>query len=59
MTYKVSKINLNDVRHFNTLPHMWQLIAKHVDNNGRKRPIILRNLWLLGLAIRVGGSSSC
>jgi hypothetical protein len=21
-------------------------MAKHVDNNGRKRPIIVRNLWL-------------
>jgi hypothetical protein len=34
------------VRHFNTPPHVWQLMAKHVDNNGRERPIIARNLWL-------------
>jgi hypothetical protein len=29
--------NLSDVEHFNTP-------AKHVDNNGRERPIIARNL---------------
>jgi len=34
------------VGHFNTTPHVWQLMAKHVDNNGRERPIIARNLWL-------------
>jgi len=38
--------NLSDVGHFNTLPHVWQLMAKHVDNNGRERPIIARNLRL-------------
>jgi hypothetical protein len=38
--------NFNDVEHFNTLPQVWQLIAKHLNNNGRKRPIIARNLWL-------------
>jgi hypothetical protein len=38
--------NLSDVRHFNTPPHMWQLMVKHVNNNGRERPIIARNMWL-------------
>jgi hypothetical protein len=38
--------NLSDVGHFNTPPHVWQLMAKHVDNNGRERPIIAINLWL-------------
>jgi hypothetical protein len=38
--------NLSDVGHFNTPPHVWQLMAKHVDNNGRERPIIARNMWL-------------
>jgi hypothetical protein len=38
--------NLSDMRHFNTPLHVWQLMAKHVDNNGRERPIIARNLWL-------------
>jgi hypothetical protein len=27
--------NLSDVGHFNTPPHVWQLMVKHVDNNGR------------------------
>jgi hypothetical protein len=40
------KGNFSDVRHFNTPPHVWQLMAKHVDNNRRERPIITRNLWL-------------
>jgi cbb3-type cytochrome oxidase cytochrome c subunit len=30
--------NLSNVGHFNTPPHVWQLMAKHVDNNGRKMP---------------------
>jgi len=34
------------VGHFNTPTHVWQLMAKHVDNNGRERPIIARNLCL-------------
>jgi hypothetical protein len=38
--------NLSDVGHFNTRPHVWQLMAKHVDNNRRERPIIARNPWL-------------
>jgi len=38
--------NLNDVEHFNTPPYVWQLIAKHVDNNEREKPIIARNMWL-------------
>jgi hypothetical protein len=41
-----SEGNLSDVGHFNTSPHVWQLMTKHVDNNGRDRPIIARNLWL-------------
>jgi hypothetical protein len=42
MAYKVSgERNLSDVRHFNTPPHMWQLMAKHMDNNGRKMPIMI------------------
>jgi hypothetical protein len=42
-----SEGNLSDMRHFNTPPYVWQLIAKHVDN-GRERPIMIitRNLWL-------------
>jgi hypothetical protein len=28
--------NFSDVKHFNTLLHIWQLIIKHVDNNGKK-----------------------
>jgi hypothetical protein len=38
--------NLSDMGHFNMSPHVWQLMAKHVDNNGRKSPIIAKNLWL-------------
>jgi hypothetical protein len=34
------------VGHFNTLLHVWQLMVNHMDNNGRERPIIARNLWL-------------
>jgi hypothetical protein len=30
--------NLSDVGHFNKPPHVWQLMAKHVDNNGREDP---------------------
>jgi hypothetical protein len=36
--------NLNDVGHFNTSPYVWQLMAKHMDNNGREMSIIARNL---------------
>jgi len=39
-----SEGNLSDVGHFNTSPHLWQLMAKHMDNNGRERPIIAKNL---------------
>jgi hypothetical protein len=38
--------NLSDMRYFNTLPHVWQLITKHVNNNRRKRHIIAGNLKL-------------
>jgi hypothetical protein len=40
------KKNLSDVGHFNTSPLVWQLIAKHVDNNEREMPIIVRNMWI-------------
>jgi hypothetical protein len=36
--------NLNDVEHFNTPPHVWQLMTKHVKNNGREKPTVARNL---------------
>jgi hypothetical protein len=39
-----SEGNLSDVGHFNTLPHVWQLMVKHMDNNERKMPIIARNM---------------
>jgi hypothetical protein len=39
--------NLSDVGHFNTPSHVWQLMVKHVDNNGREIPIIARNLALI------------
>jgi len=38
--------NLSDVGHFNMPPYMWRLMGKYVDNNGRKKLIIARNLWL-------------
>jgi hypothetical protein len=38
--------NLSNVGHFDMPPHVWQLMIKHVDNNGRERPIIARNLCL-------------
>jgi hypothetical protein len=31
-----------DVRHFNTPPHVWQLLAKHVFNIERERLIIVQ-----------------
>jgi hypothetical protein len=42
----LGKRNFSDVRYFNTPPHVWQLMTKHMDNNGRERPtmIIARNL---------------
>jgi hypothetical protein len=41
-----SEGNLSYVGHFNFSPHVWQLMAKHVDNNEMERPIIARNPWL-------------
>jgi len=38
--------NLSNVGHFNTPPHVWQLMTKYVDNNKKEKPIITRNLWL-------------
>jgi hypothetical protein len=44
MAYKFTgQGNLSDVEH-NTPPHVWQLMDKHVFNNGRERPIIAKNL---------------
>jgi hypothetical protein len=37
---------LSDVRHFNMPSQVWQLMAKHVDNNRRKMHIIARNMWI-------------
>jgi hypothetical protein len=48
--------NLSDVGHFNTPPHTWQLIAKHVFNNGKEMPIIAKNL--LRYHVKVHGSYS-
>jgi hypothetical protein len=36
----------SDVGYFNTPPYVWQLMAEHMDNNGREMHIIARNLWL-------------
>jgi hypothetical protein len=34
-------MSLGDGGYFNTPPHVWQLLAKHVFNIGRERPIIV------------------
>jgi hypothetical protein len=47
MAYKVPRsLSLGDVAHFNMPPHVWQLLAKHVFNIGRERPIIVQGTWL-------------
>jgi len=34
--------SLSNVGHFNMPPHVWHLLAKHVFNNGREMPIIVK-----------------
>jgi len=37
--------SLNNVGHFNTPPHVWYLLTKHVFNNGREKLIIVKGTF--------------